>query len=316
MSNSTLCDDAFVSGSDICGPGVLSSISSLTQVRWGLFAQMGLSLFVSLIPRVREDVVISFGTGALVTGVALLATGFIQGQRQEIAFYQQAIIVQMAGMGFGPAVLAWLKRGHGKPDTVFFAFTILYAVLMTVYLIYNSVQGSSDGPIINCFLDQVPKIYGKRSMKIINSVVVGLSISVILLSMHINWFINARYHNGSNDYSNRRPLSKWYTHTMVFVVFAGECVLAASVEKTIMEYGQFVSNESRAAYQAWQFGQIVPFMMLLQPLMEGVRALMPKVILKREESSSEREGQGEVGITESPALDGKSHCCHYFSRIA
>src|SRR5437762_7729456 len=116
-------------------PGYLLSLLRLTQVRWGLFAQMGLSLFVSLIPRVKEELVISFGTGALVTGVALLATGFTQGQRQEIAYYQQAIIVQMAGMGFGPAALAWLKRGHGRPDTVFFAFTILYAIIMAVYLI-------------------------------------------------------------------------------------------------------------------------------------------------------------------------------------
>ena len=267
---------------------------------------MGISLFVSLIPRVREEVVISFGTGALVTGVALLATGFTQGQRQEIAYYQQAIIVQMAGMGFGPAAVAWLKRGRGRPDTVFFAFTILYAIIMAVYLIYNSVQGSSNAPVINCFLSEVPKIYGKRSMKIINSVVVGVSISVILTSMSYNWFINARYYNGLNNYSERPPLSKWYTWTIVFIVFAGECVLAASVEKTIMEYGQFVSDQSRAASQAWQFGQIIPFMMLLQPLLEGVRALLPKVVVKREERNTAREGQGEVGITESPTIDRKS----------
>jgi hypothetical protein len=267
---------------------------------------MGISLFVSLIPRVREEVVISFGTGALVTGVALLATGFTQGQRQEIAYYQQAIIVQMAGMGFGPAAVAWLKRGRGRPDTVFFTFTILYAIIMAAYLIYNSVQGSSNAPLINCFLNEVPKIYGKRSMKIINSVVVGASISVILLSMSYNWFINAKYYNGLNNYSERPPLSKWYTWTIVFIVFAGECVLAASVEKTIMEYGQFVSGDSRAASQAWQFGQIIPFMMLLQPLLEGVRALLPKVVLKREERNGIREGQGEVRITESPTIDRKS----------
>src|SRR5436190_23628717 len=133
-------------------PGYLLSLLRLTQVRWGLFAQMGLSLFVSLIPRVKEELVISFGTGALVTGVALLATGFTQGQRQEIAYYQQAIIVQMAGMGFGPAALAWLKRGReGRPDTVFFAFTILYVIVMGCYLFYVVGQENTDGPIINCF---------------------------------------------------------------------------------------------------------------------------------------------------------------------
>ena len=93
---------------------------------------------------------------------------------------------------------------------------------------------------------------------------------------------------------------------MVFVVFAGECVLAASVEKTIMEYGQFVSDESRAASKAWQFCQIIPFMMLLQPLLESLRALLPKIILKKEERKAAREGQSEVGITKSPTVDGKS----------
>ena len=212
----------------------------------------------------------------------------------------------MAGMGFGPAALAWLKRGHGRPDTVFFAFTILYAIIMAVYLIYNSIKGSSNDPIVNCFLDRVPKIYGKRSMKIINSVVVSVSIAVILLSMFVNWFINARYYNGSNDYSKRPPLSKWYIGTIVIVIFAGESVLAASVEKTIMEYGQFVSDESRATSKAWQFGQIIPFMMLIQPLLESLRALLPKIILKGEERKAAREGQSEIGITKSPTVDGKS----------
>jgi len=63
---------------------------------------MAISMFVFLFPRIHEEVVISFATSALVTGIALITTGFIQGQRQEIAYFQQAIIVQMAGMGFGP----------------------------------------------------------------------------------------------------------------------------------------------------------------------------------------------------------------------
>lgn len=47
-------------------------------------------------------------------------------------------------------------------------------------------------------------------------------------------------------------------------------------------------------------------MMLLQPLLEGLRALLPKVVLKNEQRKGAREGQGGDGITESPTVDGKS----------
>jgi hypothetical protein len=254
---------------------------------------MALSLFVSIFPRVRDEVVISFATSALVTGVALIATGFTQGQRQEIAYYQQAIIVQMAGMGFGPAALAWLKRGHGRPDTVFFAFTILYTIVMACYLIYTVGEQSSDGPVINCFLDEVPAIYGKRAMKIINSCVVATSITVIFLSMITNRYINKKYYNGSNDYSERPPINKWLVLLMLSLVFAAETVLAASVEKTLTEYSQFVSDDTRAESQAWQFGQIIPFMMLLQPSMEALRAVLPKIQFKRNSPGAIQEEGGE-----------------------
>jgi hypothetical protein len=250
---------------------------------------MALSLFVFLFPRIHEEVVISFATSALVTGIALITTGFIQGQRQEIAYFQQAIIVQMAGMGFGPAALAWLKRGHGRPDTVFFTFTILYVIIMACYLFYTVGQQSSSGAIINCFLDDVPSLYGKHGIKIVNSIVVSVSIAVILASIAANWYINNRYHGGSNDYSRRKPLSVWVVLLMFLVVLGAETVLAASVEKTLMEYSQFVSPDSRNALQAWQFGQIIPFFMLLQPILEALRALVPKVVFKHKARKARKQ---------------------------
>jgi hypothetical protein len=261
---------------------------------------MALSLVVSLIPRIKDEVIISFATSALVTGIALIATGFTQAQREEIAYYQQALIVQMAGMGFGPAAMAWLKRGHGRPDTVFFTFTIVYVVVMGCYMFYIVGQESTTGPVINCFLDQVPEIYGKRTMKIVNGVVVGVSVIVILLSMFVNWHINKKYHHGSNDYTRRPSINKFGVALMVLGVFAAETVLAISVEKTITEYSQFVSADTRAASQAWQFGQIIPFMMLLQPVMEALRAVVPKVPfpIRSRHAAEPRRESGEESETQ------------------
>jgi hypothetical protein len=259
---------------------------------------MAISLFIFLFPRIHEEVVLSFATSALVTGIALITTGFIQGQRQEIAYYQQAIIVQMAGMGFGPAALAWLKRGHGRPDTVFFTFTILYVIIMASYLFYTVGQGSSNGPIINCFLDDVPSLYGKHGIRIVNSIVVSVSIPVILASIGANWYINNRYHNGSNNYSRRRPLNTWVVLLMFLVVLGAETVLAASVEKTIMEYSQFATPDSRTALQAWQFGQIIPFFLLLQPVLEALRAMLPKIVFKHKARKAAKQARGEVRVGE------------------
>jgi hypothetical protein len=248
---------------------------------------MALSLFVSLFSRIKEEVIISFAATALVTGIALIATGFTQGQRQEIPYYQQAILIQMAGMGFGPAALAWLKRGHeGRPDSVFFAFTILYVIVMGCYLFYVVGQEKMDGPIINCFLDQVPSFYGKQALKIINAVVLSVSIAIVLLSIGLNRYINRRYYGGSRDYTGRPALNKFVTWALTAFVFAGTTALAVSVEKTLLEYGSFVSDSSRAAASAWQFGQIIPFMMLLQPIMETIRAFLPRIEFGRKKSDS------------------------------
>src|SRR5579859_1534073 len=273
---------------------------------------MALSLFVSLFSRIKEEVVISFATTALVTGIALIATGFTQGQRQEIPYYQQAIMIQMAGMGFGPAALAWLKRGHeGRPDTVFFAFTVLYVIVMGCYLFYVVGQEKTDGPIINCFLDQVPAFYGKHALKVINAVVLSVSIAIVLFSIGMNRYINRHYYGGSHDYTHRPKLNIIITWAMTLFVFAGTTALAVSVEKTLLEYGSFVSDASRAAAGAWQFGQIIPFMMLIQPIMETIRAFLPRIEFKRNKKSASRQGtmesmnKGQVERMESMPQDVK-----------
>jgi hypothetical protein len=85
---------------------------------------------------------------------------------------------------------------------------------------------------------------------------------------------------------------------MFLVVLGAETVLAASVEKTIMEYSQFATPDSRTALQAWQFGQIIPFFLLLQPVLEGLRAVLPKIVFKHKARRAAKQARGEVRVDE------------------
>ena len=85
---------------------------------------------------------------------------------------------------------------------------------------------------------------------------------------------------------------------MFLVVLGAETVLAASVEKTLMEYSQFSTPESRTALQAWQFGQIIPFFLLLQPILEAMRAVLPKIVFKHKARKAAKQARGEVRVDE------------------
>jgi hypothetical protein len=247
---------------------------------------MGLALLASFL---SNELLVEFATGALVTGIALLATGFTQGQRQEIAYYQLAIIVQMSGMGFGPAALAWLKRGHGRPDTVFFSFTVFYVIIMACYLFY--VVARQNG--LDCFN---PPSFGKQYLKILNAVVLSVSIALILLSVGINRFINRRYYNGSNDYDRRPPIPRVLVLIITLLILAATTLLAISVERTITEYSQFVPADQVVEANAWGFGQIIPFMMLLQPVMETIKTYFPRIAFRR---------NADVTVVEETVESGK-----------
>jgi len=243
---------------------------------------MALSLFVPLLPHVKEEVVIAFGTSALVTGVALIVTGFTQGMRQQIAYYQLAIIVQMAGMGFGPAAIAWLRRGKGQPDMVFLMFTVLYAIIMACFLFYTVSQLAGDGPVINCYLDEVPALYGKTSLKIVDGIIVGVSVLIIILSVLMSRWINKRYYSRpgrQNDESERPPsvATVWFEVLLIFVILAVETCLGVLIQYTITEYSKFVNPNDLEVVGEWDFGQIVPLVMLIAPVMELIRALMPRI---------------------------------------
>jgi hypothetical protein len=233
---------------------------------------MTFGIFVSIVPNVVDQVISSFGTGALVTGVALLATGYVQIQRQQIAFYQQSVIVQMACMAFGPAAITWLRRTRGKIDYIFMIFTIIYAILMIAFLLYSSLGLLDPDPQTKCFLDQVPSIYGITATIIINSVVIGICVGVIIVSCILHHCVSrSRQRNegglSQQGFTTRR---EWCFAAVVFVL---EILLAVLVNKTVMEYSHNVSMGVRGAEEYWSFAQIIPFMMLIGPIMELLRAI-------------------------------------------
>jgi uncharacterized membrane protein len=246
---------------------------------------MVMSLVIPLFPCFGEDIAISFGTGALVTSIALIATGFTQGMRDQIAYYQEAIIVQMAGMGAGPAALAWL---NDEPDSVFFALTILYTIVMGGYLFYTiAEQRSSSSPVIDCFLNDVPGMYGKRALKITNSIIIGIALLLMALVIVTRRIVNNWWARHPEHYRHKRAFGL-YRLLFILVIFIAETVLAVLINLTINEYGKFVSSGDRAAISAWQFGQIIPLMMLLAPFMDVIRALKER-FLKMRENTRERE---------------------------
>jgi hypothetical protein len=305
MSNdSAICEDIFLAGSDICGIGVPNFnrcllANLIPQVRWGLYTQMAMSLTIPLLPWFGEEIAISFGTGALVTSIALITTGFTQGMRSQIAYYQEAIIVQMAGMGSGPAALAWL---NDEPDSVFFGLTILYGIVMAGYLFYTlAEQASSSSPVIDCFLDKVPSMYGKTALKTANSIIVSLSLVLMALAIITRTIVN-RWRRRNDDHHQRRLRGiRWYRVLFALVIFIAETVLAVLINLTLNEYGKFVSSNDRDTVSAWQFGQIIPLMMLLQPFMDVIRALKQTFFKMWKEKKEERARQASSG---SPSDNG------------
>ena len=238
---------------------------------------MALGLVVAVYPRSTDEVIMSFGTGSLVTGIALLTTGFVQAQRHEIAYYQQSLIIWLAGMAFGPAAITWLRRSSGDTDYIFLWFTGLYAAFMGAFLFFTIGNVLGDGPVTHCFLDDVPSFYGRGMMKTINAIVVAVTIAVIVLSGISNKLYKNNHPNGPNSFFAKRPtLRNYWQWCVVVIVFAVETLLAVLVDKTIMTYARFVTDDQRAEANAWGFGQIISFMLLIGPLMDALKAIIAR----------------------------------------
>jgi hypothetical protein len=251
-----------------------------------------------------EEIAMSFATGALITGIALITTGFAEGIRGTIAYFQEAIIVQMAGMGAGPAALAWL---NDKPDFVFFGLTILYSIIMLGYLFYTVREQNGSSPLVNCFLDQVPSMYGKTAMKIANGTITGIALGLILIAILVRYYFN-RWKHRPRERQRHVFIIRTYKWVFVVIVFVAETVLAVVVQYTLSAYSNLVSDSDREVLGSWDFGQIIPLVMLLGPLMDVVRAVKENMEERRKrkaEGKEERTEHAEVKGLEAPAVVDK-----------
>ena len=106
-----------------------------------------LGLIIATLPNAEYQVMIWFGSGALATGIAILAAGYVQTVQGNIAYFQEAIVIQMAAMAFGPAAMVWLRRTRGRIDYTFTDFTVLYAIIMVVYMFYTSSNSFTPDPL-------------------------------------------------------------------------------------------------------------------------------------------------------------------------
>jgi len=196
----------------------------------------------------------------------------------------------MACMAFGPAAIAWLRRTRGKINYIFMIFTIIYAILMIAFLLYISIGLHDPDPLTTCFLNYVSPIYGTTATIIINSLVIGICVGVIILSCILHHCISRRHqghdgHLGQQGFTTRR---EWCFAAVVFVL---ELLLAVLVNKTVMAYSSSVTGDVRGMEEDWSFAQIIPFMMLIGPIMEMLRAIFDRerFKLKTEERQEMRQ---------------------------
>jgi hypothetical protein len=226
----------------------------------------------------------------LITGIAHIGAGYVQTTRNEIAYYQQSIIIWMAAMGFGPAAIAWLRRAHGRTDKVFFIFTVSYAAIMFGFSLYANARLTND-PFpsslpLDCFLDveTIPDFYKKGAMHALNIVSVSITVGVIVVSAASNLFYRKYRPTGyMNWFASRPAINSIWERCVVFFVLLIEVLLFIMVWETASHYRDVVPEAQQQAEGVWSFGQIIPFMMLLFPILLGFRAAIEGDVIRHVE---------------------------------
>jgi hypothetical protein len=172
----------------------------------------------------------------------------------------------MSGLRFGPAAVAWVRWGGREGESMFSIFSILYVLAMVAYggWILHIGFKHPEGELYYCYQDQVTKFYGGTSLRSIDIAVVVVCASIIALSALGQYWVGPR---------TRTSVFRWsFAGITFFVVLALEAALAALVYETSKAYGKLVPEHLRVALEAWTFGQIVPFTILIYPLMEWLRS--------------------------------------------
>jgi hypothetical protein len=255
-------------------------------------------VLISIIPHVTDSIIVSFATLPLVTGIAHIIAGFVQTQLNDIAYYQQSIIVWMAAMSFGPAAIAWLRRAHGRTDKVFFIFTILYAGALFGFTVYTHAHLNKDpAPStatvlpLECFLDSpnIPFLYKYTTMKTLNLVTISVSVGIIVTSGFSNLFYKKYHPGGAHSFFASRPkLDSIWEKFVVAAVVLVEVLLFVLVWETADHYRSIVDEKDQRKEGSWSFGQIIPFTLLIYPILMALRALMEGDIIGHVETQMPR----------------------------
>jgi hypothetical protein len=234
------------------------------------------SLIVSILPYPIDDTVIAILSSIpLVTGISHLIAGFAQATLHQIAYFQQSIVLWLAGMCVGPAAIAWLRRTHGQTNALMFLLTVIYVLCMGAFFsitVHNSFDIQS-GEIYNCFLGEVPAFYGEKSMKIINSFMVGLTVIFVLVSAITNCVYKKNRSGRYLGFFARQPkVSTKWEWFLVSLVFVFELMIAILAFKTGQQFGQNV-DPTTSTSNMWTFGQIVPLVMVILPVIACLKAI-------------------------------------------
>ena len=79
-----------------------------------------------------------------------ISFGFAQAALHQITYFQQSIVLWLAGMCVGPAAIAWLRRTNGQTNIPIFLLTVLCVVAFFFFTIHNARSNRGDIPLFSC----------------------------------------------------------------------------------------------------------------------------------------------------------------------
>jgi hypothetical protein len=241
-----------------------------------MLAQILLSIIIAILPGTPPGTLLGFATLPLVTGLSHIAAGFVQSARLEIAYFQQSLIIWIAAMGIGPAIIAWLRRAYGRTDMLFLLFTIAYLIAMSGFTFYTIYLEKLGNGVVKCFLGQVPHFYGEQYLKIFNLTITITCAVLVIISVITNCCQVSHRRRGTdwfyNVHGQPRLTTVWEWGLVVFV-FIVEALVFVLVQETVDQYRNLLPMGAQADEEIWSFGQIVPFMMLIYPILVTFRSL-------------------------------------------
>lgn len=141
---------------------------------------------------------------------------------------------------------------------------------------YGPHEFASDLPL-ECFLDSdyIPSLFKEHAMKVLNVLLVSFSVAIMVISGLSNLFYKKYRPGGIHSFFATRPrLDSFWEKFVVAVVVLVEVLLFVLAWEAASHYRNIVPQAQKKAEGAWNFGQLIPFMMLLYPILLGLRALI------------------------------------------